>query len=62
MKYSTPQAVDTVGGLIQWQLERIPRVGDRVDWNDLSLEVVEMEGVRIDRILATLQKKSPTGD
>jgi putative hemolysin len=42
---------NTLGGLILDQLGRIPNVGDTVDWNGLHLEVVDMDGKRIDRVL-----------
>jgi putative hemolysin len=43
----------TVAGLILDQLGRIPSIGDSTDWNGLHLEVVDMDGRRIDRILVT---------
>jgi putative hemolysin len=44
---------NTISGLILDQLGRIPSVGDSTDWNELHLEVVHMDGQRIDRILVT---------
>jgi putative hemolysin len=44
---------NTISGLILDQLGRIPSVGDSTDWNELHLEVVDMDGQRIDRILVT---------
>lgn len=41
----------TLGGLILNQLGRIPSIGDSVDWNGMTLEVVDMDGKRIDRVL-----------
>jgi putative hemolysin len=32
---------------------RIPSVGDAVQWNGLRMEVVDMDGKRIDRVLVT---------
>jgi putative hemolysin len=54
------RSFSTVGGLILDQLGRIPDVGDVADWNGLSLEVVDMDGQRIDRVLVT-RKKSEDG-
>ncbi|MCU0726588.1 MAG: hemolysin family protein [Planctomycetes bacterium] len=48
-----PQEVSTVGGLIQRILDRVPAVGDRVVWFDLSLEVAAMDGRRIDRAIVS---------
>ncbi len=43
----------TIAGLILDQLGHIPTIGDKADWNGLSLEVVDMDGQRIDRVLIT---------
>jgi putative hemolysin len=41
----------TVSGLVLAELERIPIVGDTARWNGLEIEVVDMDGRRIDRLL-----------
>lgn len=41
----------TVSGLVLDELERIPKVGDSFEWNGLAIEVVDMDGRRIDRLL-----------
>ncbi len=41
------EEVDTVGGLILALLGRPPQVGDKVEYADLSFEVVEMEGMAV---------------
>lgn len=43
----------TLSGLVIQELERLPRVGDLVDFNGWKLEVVDMDGLRVDRILAS---------
>jgi putative hemolysin len=43
----------TIAGLILDQLGHIPAIGDDVQWNGLELEVVDMDGQRIDRVLIT---------
>jgi putative hemolysin len=43
----------TVAGLILDRLGHIPSIGDKADWDGLSLEVVDMDGQRIDRVLIT---------
>ena len=55
LQSGTPQDVNTVSGLIQWLLGRIPDEGDLATWNSLSLEVIDMKGARIDGILVTKQ-------
>lgn len=41
---------DTVGGYVMSVLERVPSVGDRVTLDSGELEVVRMDGRRIDRV------------
>ncbi len=43
----------TVGGMVMFLLERIPRVGDNVQWDGWNYHVVQMDGRRLDRILIT---------
>lgn len=45
---------NTVGGLVLAVLERLPVVGETVPCGDISIEVVDMDGYRIDRLLVTL--------
>lgn len=49
---------NTLGGLILDQLGRIPSIGDAVDWNGVQMEVVDMDGKRIDRVLVKLRPVS----
>ncbi len=48
----------TVAGLVLALLDRIPAVGDRLQWQDLHLEVVQMNGMRIDRVLVKLSENA----
>lgn len=57
LQASAPDSISTVGGLIQAQLDRIAVVADQVVWHDLRLEVLEMDGMRIDRIRVTIPSK-----
>jgi len=45
-----PRGVGTVAGLMLALLKRPPKIGDVVGWSDWKLEVVDMDGPRIDRI------------
>jgi putative hemolysin len=45
------QEYDTLGGFIIHHLERIPITGDTLEWRDFYFEIVDMDGVRIDKIL-----------
>ena len=44
---------NTVGGLILQQLQHIPTTGETIEWNGFTLEVVDMDGARIDKVLVT---------
>jgi putative hemolysin len=41
----------TVAGFVLARLGRIPKAGDTVTWRDLKVEIMDMDGVRIDKIL-----------
>jgi putative hemolysin len=41
----------TIGGFMLWHLGRLPVAGECLAWRDLRLEVVDMDGPRIDKIL-----------
>ena len=43
----------TLAGLVLWELGRMPRVGDGFRKGDLSFEVVDLDGRRIDKVLVT---------
>jgi len=46
-----PRDYSTVSGLVLAQLERIPATGDTLSWQGLVIEVVDMDGRRIDKLL-----------
>lgn len=48
---SGPREYSTVSGLVLDKLQRIPNVGDRLEWRGLTIEVIDMDGRRIDRLL-----------
>ncbi len=43
----------TVGGLFIFQSERIPKLGDKIKWHNYEMEIMDMDGHRIDKILLT---------
>jgi putative hemolysin len=43
----------TVAGFVLARLGRIPKAGDTLTWRDLKVEIMDMDGVRIDKILLT---------
>jgi putative hemolysin len=42
---------NTLGGLILNELRHIPKVGEHIDWKEFHLEVVDMDGAKIDKLL-----------
>lgn len=48
---------DTLAGFILHQLERIPKQGDRLAWKGFKIEVIDMDGHRIDKVLVTLSEE-----
>ncbi len=48
---------ETLAGLLMTLLQRIPKIGDRVEWENFSFEIVDMDVNRVDRVLVT---KKPT--
>lgn len=52
-----PRNFSTVAGLILTRLDRIPRLGESVEWLGLRFEVVDMDGPRIDRVWVSPEAK-----
>ena len=48
---AVPRDYSTVSGIVLAELERIPATGDTLQWRGLSIEVVDMDGRRIDKLL-----------
>lgn len=45
---------NTIGGLILHQLGHIPHSGEQLQWEQFHMEIVDMDGARIDKVLVTL--------
>ena len=43
----------TLAGFVMLQLQRIPKTGDHFEWNGFSFEVVDMDGLKIDKVLVS---------
>ncbi len=43
----------TLSGLVMWLSGRLPQTGDVMRWEDWQLEVIDLDGKRIDKILAS---------
>lgn len=48
---------DTLAGFILHELERIPKSGDKLEWKGFEIEVMDMDGHRIDKLLVTLSEE-----
>lgn len=49
--------VTTVSGLIMTELSHIPKQGEKLIWQKFELEVIDMDGVKIDKVMVkSLQK------
>jgi len=42
---------NTMAGFVLWHLGRMPVSGEKLAWRDLSIEVVDMDGLVIDKLL-----------
>jgi len=49
--------VTTVSGLIMTELSYIPKEGQKLIWHQFELEVIDMDGVKIDKVLVRSLKK-----
>lgn len=48
------ESYQTLAGFILWELGRLPEVGETLEYNGWRFEVMDMDGRRIDRLLASL--------
>jgi putative hemolysin len=48
---------DTLAGFILHELERIPKTADKLQWKGFSIEIVDMDGHRIDKVLVKISKE-----
>jgi len=43
--------VTTVSGLIMTELSHIPKQGEKLKWHNFELEVIDMDGIKIDKVM-----------
>ncbi len=43
----------TLGGFVMHHLQHIPRTGESFVWSGLKLEVMDMDGKRVDKMLVS---------
>ncbi|WP_371535511.1 MULTISPECIES: hemolysin family protein [unclassified Flavobacterium] len=49
--------VTTVSGLIMTELSHIPKQGEKLIWNKYELEVIDMDGIKIDKVMVKSLRK-----
>ena len=52
----------TAAGMLITQFGRIPQVGEHLDWRNYRLEVIDLDGARIDKILVSARERPEVGD
>ncbi len=52
----------TLSGMLMLLTGRLPKVGEVVEWEDWRLEIVDLDGRSIDKVLATRKPSSPEGE
>jgi putative hemolysin len=53
-----PRGIGTVAGLVLALLKRPPAIADVVQWSDLRIEIIDMDGPKIDRLLIQAERQS----
>ena len=53
------QRYHTLAGMLMLLLGRLPHTGDRVQWEDWSFEIVDIDGKRIDKVIGTRVEREP---
>lgn len=48
------QEFDTLAGFVLHELERIPKTGDNFHWKGFDIEIIDMDGQRIDKLLVKI--------
>lgn len=47
------QYYQTLGGFVLERMERVPHEGEKFEWDNYIFEIVDMDGKRVDKVLAT---------
>lgn len=55
--YESNENYTTIAGLCLDELEHIPMSGESIEWNVFKIEIADMDGARIDKVLVTLNSK-----
>jgi putative hemolysin len=48
---------DTLAGFVLHELKHIPNTGERFEWNGFDIEIIDMDGQRIDKLLIKISEE-----
>jgi putative hemolysin len=48
---------DTIAGFVLHELKHIPVTGERFEWNGFDIEIIDMDGQRIDKLLVKISEE-----
>ncbi len=48
---------DTLAGFVLHELEHIPKTGEQFEWNGFEIEIIDMDGQRIDKLLIKISEE-----
>ena len=48
------QEFNTIAGFILHQLQKLPKIGDKLEWKGFEFEVIDMDAQRIDKVLVIM--------
>jgi len=48
---------DTLAGFVLHELKHIPNTGERFEWNGFDIEIIDMDGQRIDKLLVKISEE-----
>lgn len=51
------QTYQTLGGFVLARMERLPKEGEKFEWANYTFEIMDMDGRRIDKVLATRKEQ-----
>lgn len=57
-----PAAYSTIAGLILENTRRLPHEGEKLHWHRFTFEIIDMDRLRIDKVLVTLAPEEPQAD
>ena len=53
ISFNDEENFSTLGGFMMYQLNRIPKIGDKFEYESYLFEIVDMDGKRVDKVLVT---------